>query len=58
MLSSCATGQVNYDWLYILFPIGVTGSLPDCITGHSEYKVSQLDVQLCNQLFSCIMGVR
>ena len=40
----------------VRFPIGVAGSLPGCIAGHSEYRVSQPDVQLCNWLSGCITG--
>ena len=60
-LSSCATGQVNSGQLYIgISPVTYRGSwiLLGCITGHSEYRVSQPDVQLCNWMSGCITGIQ
>ena len=60
MLSSCATGRVNSGQLYIgISPVRYRGSwIPTQLTGHGEYRVSQLDVQLCNQLSGSITGIR
>ena len=62
MLSSCATGIVDSDRLYIgICPVTYRDSrIPTQLRNQSqyEYRVNQPDVWLCNRLSGCITGIQ